>query len=541
MITIQKFMSTSINGNLQRKKGTSGIIISPWARAVKATSGAVATNGIHRTNHRNGGSTSRYPIDRIVIMLLLLLAWGWIMMFCGMLFYHGYHYRFFTRGVGTGDTTAIVSTKSLPLLPIQEETSKHQAESRKVVVLESKPTDDKEIQSSARELHTSPLLIFTCQRANYLQETLSDVLKYIPSDCSIGCPIVVSQDGHNTDVAQVIKDFQKKFLQEKGLPLIHIEHKRGAIRVGSKAIKPYEALAVHYGWALQQVFDGHAIETGTFLSTKISKNRQLPQRVIILEEDLHIAPDFFEYFRAMAPLLDSDNSLLAVSAFNDNGFVDAVKDPTRVLRADFFPGLGWMMTRALWTTELQSKWPSGYWDDWLREPQQRQNRKTIRPEISRTYHFGTSGGASDNQYGAELSRILLNDVNVSWTIPPKPDDIKLHWSNYLQNEEVYDEQYWRLIEAARLVANVEEAYEQAKDTDVRLEYNSMYDFQGIVRQLQPPLMDNEKAGIFRSAYKGVVETRPHGGDHFLFLTPPMVELRKAFANILGDSNNVEQR
>jgi len=41
-------------------------------------------------------------------------------------------------------------------------------------------------------------------------------------------------------------------------------------------------------------------------------------------------------------------------------------------------------------------------------------------------------------------------------------------------------------------------------------------------------MDDEKAMVPRTAYKGVVETRPHG-NHILFLTPPMEELRKEFA------------
>ena len=32
-----------------------------------------------------------------------------------------------------------------------------------------------------------------------------------------------------------------------------------------------------------------------------------------------VAPDFFEYFEAMAPLLYRDPTLLTVSAYNDNG------------------------------------------------------------------------------------------------------------------------------------------------------------------------------------------------------------------------------
>ena len=43
------------------------------------------------------------------------------------------------------------------------------------------------------------------------------------------------------------------------------------------------------------------------------------ETVIIVEDDLDIAPDFFEYFRATYPILKSDPTLWCVSAWNDNG------------------------------------------------------------------------------------------------------------------------------------------------------------------------------------------------------------------------------
>jgi alpha-1,3-mannosyl-glycoprotein beta-1,2-N-acetylglucosaminyltransferase len=560
------------------QRNTKKTIISPWDRTVqamlgtttKSSSAAASSNGythhIHSNstlgsngsingyinNTNNSNSYRRSIIERIAIISMLMIAWGWIMTFCGMLFYHGYQYRISSGGMGTGDatsTTTMSRKKSLPIVPIQEEASKHQLESRKVIRNDNHgltSESDIEPQSDAiplsMEAGESPLLIFTCQRAKYLEETLSYILQYIPSDCTIGCPIIVSQDGHNSEVGQVIKDYQVKFQQDKNIPLLHIEHKSGAhVRVGVKAVNPYEALAIHYGWALQQVFDGVATAgttTTTFALSKKIHPTILPQRVIILEEDLRIAPDFFAYFKAMAPILDHDATLLAVSAFNDNGFTDTVKDPTRVLRSDFFPGLGWMMARKLWVNELQSKWPSGYWDDWLREPQQRLNRQILRPEISRTYHFGTSGGASSNQFGTQLSKVFLNEVNVDWTAIV--DNSKGHsLSYYLQNPIEYDRQYWNLIEGAKLLQDVAEVYIQARDGDVRLEYNSIGEFKSIVQQLKVPLMDDEKAGIYRTAYKGIVETRPLGNDHFLFIAPPISELRLSFANVLPGTVDTE--
>ena len=41
--------------------------------------------------------------------------------------------------------------------------------------------------------------------------------------------------------------------------------------------------------------------------------------VIVLEEDLIVSPDFLYYFHYLKPLLDKDETLLTVSAWNDNG------------------------------------------------------------------------------------------------------------------------------------------------------------------------------------------------------------------------------
>ena len=56
---------------------------------------------------------------------------------------------------------------------------------------------------------------------------------------------------------------------------------------------------------------------------------------------------------------------------------------TLLWRTDFFPGLGWMLEKSMWE-ELNAKWPQAYWDDWLRNAEQRKMRSCIRPEVPRT-------------------------------------------------------------------------------------------------------------------------------------------------------------
>ena len=61
-----------------------------------------------------------------------------------------------------------------------------------------------------------------------------------------------------------------------------------------------------------------------------------------------MSPDFYEYFLATLPLLRQDPSLLCVSAWNDNGKAGLIDEEAvdKLYRTDFFPGLGWMMTRS---------------------------------------------------------------------------------------------------------------------------------------------------------------------------------------------------
>lgn len=439
-----------------------------------------ALGNIHRRNNDNNNNKN-VSWERGCIFLMLLLAWAWIMTTFGVVLYHGY-------------------------------LKKRQGSSSKLVSAYEPPPPAHVSIPGQLEAFESPLLIFTCHRPEYLRQTLDDILKYLPSKdhspgihCRMGCPIVISQDGNDAHVLQLVEEYQVKF-QDAGIPVLHWQHKsnlRGAV-AGNAA---YQALAVHYGWALNKLFDDQGIPLGT----QIVK----PQRVIILEEDLHIAPDFFDYFAATAPLLDTDSTLLAISAFNDNGFHDHVSDPHRILRSDFFPGLGWMLTRKVWHNELQLKWPKGYWDDWLREPAQRQDRHVLRPEISRTYHFGVQGGASLNQFGGKLSSVLLNPTPIDWS----KEDL-----SYLRLD-VFDRAYWNSIHAARHAESLDQALEMSAASDVQVDYRNMPEFQDLARKLG--IMDDEKAGIYRTAYKGVVEFRPKpdAGGHFLYLTPPIKDLQ----------------
>jgi len=345
--------------------------------------------------------------------------------------------------------------------------------------------------------YESPLLIFTCERANYLSKTLDNVYSSISRQCKFGCPIIVSEDGEHEEIRKTVLSYKEKF-EAIGIPLVHIHHKlqnQLGIRRPSKPTSAYVALARHYDWALSQVFDGKAGDSSF----------SLPFRVVILEEDIQVAPDFFSYMESTSSQLDKDSTLYAVSAFNDNGHVEN-GDPKRLLRSDFFPGLGWMMTRDFWKDELQSRWaPDGYWDDWLRDPKQRKGRQVIRPEVSRTYHFGSKGGTSGNQFGSILERVKLNERPIRWEM----EDL-----SYLEYS-VYKKQYTELVTSSKLVNTLDEAEQISKTGNVRIEYDNFSHFHELAEKIG--IMDDEKAMVPRTAYQGIVEKRQ--GSNLLFLTP----------------------
>ncbi|XP_010725407.1 alpha-1,3-mannosyl-glycoprotein 2-beta-N-acetylglucosaminyltransferase, partial [Meleagris gallopavo] len=154
----------------------------------------------------------------------------------------------------------------------------------------------------------------------------------------------------------------------------------------------YYRISRHYRWALGHVF----------------RELRYPAAIVV-EDDLEVAPDFYEYFQAVYPLLLADGSLWCASAWHDNGkeqLVDAER-PELLYRTDFFPGLGWLLTARLWD-ELEPKWPPAFWDDWMRQPEQRRGRACVRPEVSRTVTFGRKGVSHGQFFEQHLRHMALN-------------------------------------------------------------------------------------------------------------------------------------
>lgn len=219
--------------------------------------------------------------------------------------------------------------------------------------------------------------MFCYNRKEYLQRTLSTLFTVLSEQP--GFKITVSQDANDAGVADVLSE-------TKGIDIIH--HQQSTARSG------YTKLSHHY------------IDTLTLMFSRY-------EEVIVLEDDMEISPDFFDYFGTLRPILRNDAGLLCISAFNDAGVKGLVSDNKALRRTDIFPGLGWMMTRKVFAG-LKDNWPDTYWDEYFRE-EARQNRTCIIPEVSRVRNFGEKGVSGGQFWKDHVSKVDFNKVKIDWS------------------------------------------------------------------------------------------------------------------------------
>ncbi|XP_021347461.1 alpha-1,3-mannosyl-glycoprotein 2-beta-N-acetylglucosaminyltransferase-like isoform X2 [Mizuhopecten yessoensis] len=326
-----------------------------------------------------------------------------------------------------------------------------------------------------------PVLMIACDRVT-VSRSLDQLIKHRTTKEQF--PIIVSQDCANKPTSDVI---QKYVTSDNVIHIKHPNQSNFELNKKDKKFVGYYKIARHYKWALDQVFFKFNYST-----------------VIIVEDDLDIAPDFFEYFSATYPILTSDPSVWCVSAWNDNGKNGMVSDePELLYRSDFFPGLGWMMEKKIWL-ELGPKWPIAFWDDWMRYQDQRKERVCIRPEICRTSTFGKKGVSKGLFYEKHLKHIKLNDKFVAFT---KKDLSYLSKKNYDPwfTRQVYDTPEVTVAE----VMSGSKKHLKA----LRVTYTTKDQYKTTAKKLG--IMDDFKAGVPRVAYRGVVSFIFHGQRIYL--------------------------
>lgn len=329
-----------------------------------------------------------------------------------------------------------------------------------------------------------PVVVFGCNRPRALQTHIQSLIKIRKSPESH--PIIASLDCRHAETIQAAKDFGtqvKTIIELPDLGPIHVPEQ-------FSHMSGYYKIARHYNYSINYVL-----------------NTLNYDAVIITEDDLELSPDFLDYFQALYPLLIHDKSLWCISAWNDNGIdKKIVREPTLLHRTDFFPGLGWLLTKTVWN-EIKAKWPAGFWDDWMRLPEQRQDRVCIRPEISRTAMSieGKKGVSQGQHFDRFLKKIIKNTEPVDWS----SIDV-----SYLLKDR-YDPAFQSEIDSCPVI-NLSDLNQLKSDMKcAQIRYSNTKEFVAIANTLE--IMNDLKSGVPRTAYRGVV--RCQYGSTTIFVTP----------------------
>lgn len=345
------------------------------------------------------------------------------------------------------------------------------------------------------ESHYSQLktaFVIVCyNRPDYLKRTFKSITNLYSQSYPPNKPdLYISQDGDINEVTEVIEDY----INESKFTVNHIKHKQYIGKNG------YESLSQHYHWIFKYIYSNGY------------------DQIILAEDDMEFAPDFFEYLLGLADILKEDSSyiiiyifrLMCISAWNDLGQKGLVKEYSIIYyfidviyRSDFFPGLGWLSTKEFYN-EIDSKWPLAYWDDWLRSPEIRKNRSCIIPEISRSYTFGKSGTSVGQYFDKYLEPIKLNDKPYMWSQIDKSLLYKFNYDeslNYFLSiaEELYMGDF-RIDEGNNIYKYI---------CHYTKEYEKLTQYFGI--------MNDFKSGVPRGGYNNIVHIRWLGNLIFIVI------------------------
>lgn len=294
--------------------------------------------------------------------------------------------------------------------------------------------------------------------------------------------IIVSQGCNDKATEKAVTEFTTT-----GLNITMHTYPDSTLKKWAKIKNGYMRISEHYKAAFTHVFD-------------VEKYKA----VIVVEDDLIVSVDFFNYFSDLYPLLVEDEKLWCISAWNDHGQTHLV-DTRRadlLYRTDFFPGLGWMLTDTTWN-ELRAKWPTGYWDDWMREPAQRKDRHCIRPEISRTHHFGNTG-TSNGQFNDKIKLTVLNEEEMSFGHANRMKILL---------PEVFDTEFSHMLMLARQIDETADITKLDKSRAYKIVYGGQSDYKRLADRFG--MLNDVKAGVPRAAYYGVVNIFYRGVRIFL--------------------------
>ncbi|XP_060078502.1 protein O-linked-mannose beta-1,2-N-acetylglucosaminyltransferase 1-like [Ylistrum balloti] len=127
--------------------------------------------------------------------------------------------------------------------------------------------------------------------------------------------------------------------------------------------------------------------------------------LIVLEEEIVLAPDFLSFLGQSLVVVDSDASLLGVSAWNYNGYDTTSGDRTLAYRVEEFPGLGFLLKRSVFDTYMKNRMSvccsKRVWNNWALAGEEVVGEILI-PDVSRIYRQPYQTWNTNEDYLTEL-------------------------------------------------------------------------------------------------------------------------------------------
>ncbi|XP_035677414.1 protein O-linked-mannose beta-1,2-N-acetylglucosaminyltransferase 1-like [Branchiostoma floridae] len=121
---------------------------------------------------------------------------------------------------------------------------------------------------------------------------------------------------------------------------------------------------------------------------------------IFIDEGFRARPGFLRYFGQTLSLLDQDDSVFSVSAWNHNGFEGLSQDPSLVYRTEDFPATGWVVRRSVWESEVRGKEAACCmvfpWHSWFGGDLK--GREVLVPDVSRVEYIVREGLFEDDAF-----------------------------------------------------------------------------------------------------------------------------------------------
>ncbi|XP_052214269.1 protein O-linked-mannose beta-1,2-N-acetylglucosaminyltransferase 1-like isoform X1 [Dreissena polymorpha] len=128
--------------------------------------------------------------------------------------------------------------------------------------------------------------------------------------------------------------------------------------------------------------------------------------MIVLDEELMLSPDFLSFLAQCTHVLDKDDSLIGVSAFNFNGLDGMQTNKSLMYKVEDFPGLGFMIKMEFFKIRMKHKLKNccnaRSWEGWSMQCEAARPCHMLVPDMSRVFRQVYEGMTPDDRYLTSL-------------------------------------------------------------------------------------------------------------------------------------------